>query len=384
MKLGLRAACVLLCFYFLAGILVAQTGASQEAVKAPVATPTTPATSAPAASVRPRFVPVLISVTDSSGTPITGLSKEQLTLSDTNQLVQPLQLYKDFPLHLGVILLSAPASFSQQQAAAIDLIQKVIRPGVDQAFVVTARGKKAWPSDRLEWKQDPAELVKMVQGLDSNAGLPDAFNFDLKTDAAGGDRYTLQQYGNTGVTVFDAAYAMMSTDPRPARRVLVLVRDPWSHFPGYGSRANTTVDSQLAHVIGAAQEMHIACFVIGLEDPRFNVITDNTIGKTYLPTHPGETGGAAYDEALQREQRRGYEAGRANVQRIASETGGATFWSTKKNYADAVRDIANYLAGQYVVTFVPADVPGPVHSLKVSSGSAHVLAQSTFFAPPVK
>jgi hypothetical protein len=37
-----------------------------------------------------------------------------------------------------------------------------------------------------------------------------------------------------------------------------------------------------------------------------------------------------------------------------------------------------------VVTFVPADVPGPVRSLKVSSGSAHVLAQSTFFAPPVK
>jgi hypothetical protein len=68
------------------------------------------------------------------------------------QAVQPIQVFKgsDIPLHLAVVLLAAPGSFSQQQAAAIDLVQKVVRPKIDEAFVVTARGKKPWPSDRLD------------------------------------------------------------------------------------------------------------------------------------------------------------------------------------------------------------------------------------------
>src|SRR5262249_33465839 len=62
-----------------------------------------PAKPAPAAARVP-FVPVLISVTDSSGNPVMGLTKEQLSIVDTNQAVKPLQLFKapDIPLHLGL------------------------------------------------------------------------------------------------------------------------------------------------------------------------------------------------------------------------------------------------------------------------------------------
>ncbi len=355
---------------------------------------TTPATATPAAPRR--FVPVLISVTDASGNPITGLAKEQLTLTDTNQAVQPLQLYKapDIPLHLGIVLLCSSASFSQQQAAAIDLVQKAIRPGIDEAFVVAARGKKPWPSERLDWKQDPAELAKMIQALDPSAGLGDAFNFDLKTEETEGDenagRYTIQHFGGGGINVFDAISAMMGSDPRPSRRVVVIFREPWAHSPGFGLRGNGAVEGQLQRVIGAAQEMHIATFVIGLEDPRFNGITDNTIGKTYISLHAGEDGGAGaatrkFDREMERARYRAYNAGKVNVERIATDTGGATYWSTKKNYSDAVRAIANQLAGQYIVTFTPGDVPGPIHTLKVSgSNGARVLAQTTFFLQPAK
>jgi len=358
------------------------------------ANPTTPATATPAAPRR--FVPVLISVTDASGNPVTGLTKEQLTLTDTNQAVQPLQLYKapDIPLHLGIVLLCSPASFSQQQAAAIDLAQKAIRPGIDEAFVVAASGKKPWPSERLDWKQDPAELAKMIQGLDRNAGLHDAFNFDLKTDETVGDenagRSTTQYFSGGGVNVFDAIYAMMGSDPRPSRRVVVIFREAWAHSPGFGIRANGAVEAQLQRVIAAAQEMHIATFIIGLEDPKFNGITDNTIGKTYISLHAGEDGGAGtatrnYDRAMESTRYRAYNAGRTNVERIAADTGGATYWSTKKNYSDAVRAIAKQLAGQYIVTFTPGDVPGPIHSLKVSgSNGARVLAQTAFFFQPAK
>src|SRR2546425_2557094 len=273
----ITAARLLSVFCFLTGVLFGQTAAPPETVNGATAVQTdasahpAPAAKAPPSAPRRRFVPVLISVTDGSGNPMMGLAKEQLTILDTNQAVQPLQLLKasDIPLHLGIVLLSSPASFSQQQAAAIDLVQKAIRPNVDEAFVVTARGKKPWPSDRLDWKQDPAELAKIIRGLDRDAGLPDAFNFEMKTDETGGDenrgRSTLQTYAGSGVTVFDAVYSMMNSDPRPSRRVLVIFREPWSHSPGFGIRATTAVEGQLMRVIGVAQEMHTTIFVVGLE-----------------------------------------------------------------------------------------------------------------------
>jgi VWFA-related protein len=385
---------VLLVFALLSGTLLGQAGGAQEAPKdasavAPAASSTVAgpaATSTPvAAASRARFVPVLISATDAGGNPVTGLTKEQFSIVDTNQAAQPLQVFKaaDIPLHLAVVLLAAPGSFSQQQAAAIDLVQKVVRPKIDEAFVVTARGKKPWPSDRLEWKQDPAELVKIIDGLDRSAGLADAFNFDLQTSETEfnfGSRSTVQTFATGGPTVFDAVYAMMNSDPRPARRVIVIFREAWPHSQGFGQQVNTRVEDKLAQVIGVAQELHIATFVIGLEDPKFNGITDNNIGKNYIVLSSSESGGAVYDAALEKAKLRAYEGGKTNVQRLAAETGGAAFWSVKKNYTDAVTSIANLLAGQYIVTFTPTDAPTPVHTLKVTGSSgAKMLAQTTFF-----
>jgi len=306
-----------------------QTGTPQEAVKisapAPANAAATATANTPAAPLsRPRFVPVLVSVTNAGGTPVSGLTKEQFTLIDTNQSVQPLQLLSghDIPLHLGIVLVSTPGSFPQQQAAAANLVQRVIRPNVDEAFVVTARGKKPWPFDRLEWKQDPAELAKMIQGLDRDAGLPDAFNFDLNTDrteqAVKVGRNTVQSFGTRGGNVFDAVYAVMNADPRPSRRGLVIFREPWPLSPGFGNRANGTVEDQLLQVIAGAQASHIATFVIGLEDPQFNGITDNNIGQNYTSLHAGRDGGAGtasrnYDLRLQSARLRAYNAGKTNV-----------------------------------------------------------------------
>jgi len=365
--------------------------ASASAVANPSAATAPASTSATPAAPRAHFVPILISATDVAGKPATGLTKDQFSIVDTMHAVQPLQVFNaaDIPLHLAVVLLAAPGSFSQQQAAAIDLVQRVVRPKIDEAFVVTARGKKPWPSNRLEWKQDPAELVKIIEGLDRNAGLNDAFNFDVKTDETEFDenagRNTIQTYSAGGVSVFDAIYSMMNSDPRPARRVLVIFREPWAHSPGFGQRVNTAVEGRLLRVIAVAQQLHIAVFTIGLEDTKYNGVVDNNIGKTYISLHAGDDGGAgtagrAYDIEMEKEKVRAYDAGKTNVQRLAAETGGTTFWSTKKNYSDAVSSIVNLLAGQYIVTFTPEDIPNPVHVLKVSSSTGvKVLAPTTFF-----
>jgi hypothetical protein len=83
---------------------------------------------------------------------------------------------------------------------------------------------------------------------------------------------------------------------------------------------------------------------------------------------------------MERERIRAYEAGKVNIERMATETGGATFWSTKKNYPDAINAIANLVAGQYIVTFSPKDIPGPAHGLKVTgSKGIRLLTQTSFF-----
>jgi len=279
--------------------------------------------------------------------------------------------------------LCSPRTFSQQQAAAIDLVNKVIRPGIDEAFVVSARGKKAWPGERLEWKQDAAELSKIIKNLDPEAGLHDSFDFDLETTQGGfGSRSNIQTVGGGGVTVFDVAYTMMNSDPRPSRRVLFMFREAWSHSPGFGERANTWVEDHLLQVIAAAQKMHISTFVIGLEDSQYNRITDTDLGTSYNPTHAGE--GAAsrsYDSHMQQARIRAYEAGRTNIVRLATETGGTIYWSAKKNYSDAISSMANELAGQYIVTFLPKNAPTEIHPLKIiSKDGTHVRAQAAFFA----
>jgi VWFA-related protein len=371
----------------------AAPAASAPTTAAVAPAPATPAGAATApASPRPRFVPVLISVTDASGNPVAGVTKEQLTIIDTNQAVPPLKLYAgpDIPVHLGIVLVASPKTFAQQQAAAVDLVKQVIRPNKDQAFVLNAGGTKPPAQKEIAWSSTPDELIKTIQGMDENAGLPDAFSFSMENTSIAGNenpgQMTVQTYaGSGGATVFDAAFGMINADPKPARRVLVMFREPWAHSPGLGGRSNSSVDYQVRRLVGVAQQMHIAMFVIGLEDLRFNGTSDNTLGQNYVSVHGGDdkSGGSAsreYDRQMERERVTAYNAGRVNVERLGTDTGGAVFWSTKKDYPDAVHAIASLLGGQYIVTFVPSDTPGQVHTLKITSSTgAKVLAQPSFF-----
>jgi hypothetical protein len=334
----------------------------------------------------------LLSLTDASGNPVMGATKEQFAIIDSNQAVTPLKLFagSDIPLHLGIVLVSSPKTFGQQQAAAEDLVKQVIRANKDQAFVVSAGGTKPPEEKEIAWSNNPDDLVKKIQSLDSNAGLPDAFASSMENTSITGNenpgQMNVQTYaGGGGATVFDAAFGMINADPKPARRVLVMFREPWAHSPGVGGRASAAVNYQVSRLVGVAQQMHIATFVIGLEDLRFNGVSDNTIGQTYVSVHGGDdkSGGSAsreYDRQMERERVKAYNAGRVNVEKLGTDTGGAVFWSTKKNYPDAVHGIANLLAGQYIVTFVPSDTPGPVHTLKITSNAGNkVLAQPSFF-----
>src|SRR5579864_4254882 len=83
--------------------VVAPQYAGAPAASAPNGNAVPSGTNATATAPRPRFVPVLISATDGSGKANTSLTKEQLSLIDGGQPVQPLKLYPaaDIALHLG-------------------------------------------------------------------------------------------------------------------------------------------------------------------------------------------------------------------------------------------------------------------------------------------
>ena len=95
-------------------------------------------------SVRP--ISILFSATDSSGNPVRDLAKDEVVVFEGNgaDRVDDLRPVSRAPLSVGIVLMSSKDKFAKEQAAAVALIQKLIRSENDQAFVVTAGGTKAW------------------------------------------------------------------------------------------------------------------------------------------------------------------------------------------------------------------------------------------------
>ena len=104
---------------------------------------------------------ISIGATDSHGNPVQNVSKETVTVYDGKESVRMIDVQKaaDLPLDLGIVLLASQKKFDQEQAAAIDLAQKLLRPGVDRAFVITAGGDKPWTNSQIAWLTDPSAVA---------------------------------------------------------------------------------------------------------------------------------------------------------------------------------------------------------------------------------
>jgi VWFA-related protein len=344
-----------------------------------------------AQTTRVQGVSVLITATDSKGMPLRDLTKSQVSVSDSNQPTETLTVLdaSDLPLDLGIILLASKDKYGQEQSAAIDLAQKILRPGKDKAFVVSAAGDKAWPNSNIAWLTDTSAVANSIRGLDKNTGLPDLFDFKLATDAVGVERHSIQTYNlGTGFSVFDVVWAMMKNDPRPARRAVVIFRMATAHSPGFGEKVTRASEEAHNRVIMNAQALGVAFYAVGIDDfLNSSELTRSKIGTDYMPTHAGGNDGdaRAYDQDMARKMDMQYTAGRNNVNRIADETGGRCYWTTKKNYQDAVAGISSELASRYMVSFVPADksAPGGIHPIKVQVvGAAHVSAPRAYLTLP--
>lgn len=245
------------------------------------------------------------------------------------------------PLHLGIVLLASKRKFKEQQAAATELLQRVFRPEIDQAFVIAAAGKKTWQGERLEWQGSREALIEAIRKMDRNAGIPDAFNFDISQVRAGTSRMALQEIATIGPSphIFDLIFAMVQSDFRPARRLVVIFRDPWAHSPGFWQQGQEYVAAAHERIIAAARQLNVSFQVIAVEET--TIASIHTVGDTYTPTFTGEGSAArAYDEEFRKWMQFAEGGGRSNITRLAEQTGGKIWWPKKKNYADSVEGIA--------------------------------------------
>jgi len=317
---------------------------------------------------------ILIGALDSTGSPIDDLSKDQLQIMDSGQGATPLMVRKasELPLDLGIVLYADPATFSQQQVAAIELVKKMIRPGKDHVFVIAAGGNKGWNDPNLQWQDDPAALEKTIQSLDKNTGFGDPFGFWFDRAATGMGRATLEHFGpkdgNNAPSVFGVMWAMFKSDSRPVRKAVIMVRDAWAHSPGFSMRYSPVVEAYLGDTISNAQVLGIPFYVIGLEDLNIGAATTN-IGVVTTGIHSGDAASLrTADDNMEKARRAAYGAGRSNVTRLADGTGGHAWWSVKKNFSDVTDAIAKDITGQYVLVFSPstADVASP-RGLKITT-----------------
>jgi hypothetical protein len=337
------------------------------------------------ASSPSRRVMILVTATDHSVAPKAQLTAKDLSVTDNEQPAEVLSVRSasQFPLRIAFVLLAGKTSFGQQQAAAIELAHKILRPNVDRAFVISARGDKPWANPRLEWRTDADSLEKEIHALDKNAGFSDPFAFDMTTEDAGVSRhFTLLQYGTEGTSLFSVLWAMMKSDPTPARHAVVTFRDPWAHSPGFGGAYTEQIENSHVRLIADAQQLWSCFYIVATEEPK---PVSKELAEIYAPIHTGEGGyNRVYDQDMERRRERALDGGKVNLERLAAETGGGIWWSSKKNYSDAVSGIANDLNSQFAVTYAVHAEPGagPKHLLVIKplNPDIRLSAQRAYFS----
>jgi hypothetical protein len=326
----------------------------------------------------------MAAITDKHGAPVQSVDSGLVSVVADNVGTEVVEVRSasDLPLHLGVVLLASKNTFNQQQAAAQDLVDKLVRPGVDEAFVVTAGGERGWPYPRLDFSGDPKQLSSFIKGLDKNSGVPDSFEFGLEIDRTGTGVQLLEKYNTSPIDPFTIAAQMLRSDPRPARRIVVAFRDPWLHSPGYSHHYTQIVQDKHDKIISELQRSGISVFVIGLEEPNLRPRLQSTMANVYGTTYTG-TGSANYefDNKLKKAVDDCLNSGRVNLERISEETGGTVVYSTKKNYPDAVSTIVSHVNSIYSIVFVAPNTAGGRHAVKLSSkGDIRVDAPNAFWA----
>jgi hypothetical protein len=125
----------------------------------------------------PHTSTLLFSVQNSGATGVQDVKAEEFTLLDNGSAakITTLESAESVPIRLAILLYSNGATFKTQQQAAVQIIEK-LRPGLDQAFVLTqaaTNNSSAWPdeSQARAWPTD--QVVLEFQSVVLNGVYPE-------------------------------------------------------------------------------------------------------------------------------------------------------------------------------------------------------------------
>lgn len=277
-------------------------------------------------------------------------------------------------LDLAIVLLDTRTNFDQQKNAAAELVKRSVRPG-DRVLIVTATADAPKSTPELKWNTTAYDALYALKEARRDVSFPDAFAAGIETEVSSTDRLTYETKAeNYHDTVFEKVFAFMAADPSPAKRMMVMFREPYAHSPGIGNtrRFADYMDMRHKQIIREAQANHVTIEAVGLDglalyasqtnngypaarvsppvnpynspvyqlgDPRVTgSVWDGTSQSATTTNNP-----RAYDERIKKEVEFAVASGRQNLERLVTATGGHVYWSNRSDFKDVVRDVAKQL-----------------------------------------
>lgn len=229
-------------------------------------------------TVRKRVDEVTVSFTATRGRKFAqGLNREDITVTDDNEPVARISAFgcqRDLPLRLGLVVDTSGSvnpQFRAQQKAAVQFLRQIVRPGIDQAFVLGFANEATVTQD---YSDDPERLAAGVAALREGGGtaLHDAI-------------------------VRASDKLMMVEDNQPIARILIVLSD------GDDNASETT----LAYAIEKAQTREVTIYTMHTSTLRFEPGRPPQ-GLQELKQIAVETGGLVFYQMDKREVTKAFSA----------------------------------------------------------------------------
>ena len=185
---------------------------------------------------------ITFSVQDGRGGPVSGLTRNDIQVVNDGRLVREITSfygYENVPIRLTILLDASDSMsrrFADERQMAESLLNSVVRPGLDEATVISFASKA-----------NPVPTVNRI-------GLR-----NLKAD------------GPTALydSLFDAMLHLNAVSARPVRRILILFSDGEDNWSAHS----------LEDVIAAAQQADAAIYPITAHSHRYVYVGDNVLQK---------------------------------------------------------------------------------------------------------
>ena len=253
-------------------------------------------------SVNTDLVNVLFNAADKNRRFVTTLTRDDVRVfeDDAPQAVSVFQRETDLPLSLALLVDvsgSQETTLPDEQEAAREFIESVLRPGKDTAAVVSFTGTATVEQDMT---QDRALLEKAIARLQvvepPDEGAAHAYRVGEDSDVVPQE---VEQYGMPGTTaLWDAVWAtsneMMGQTPAQTRRAIILLSDgddsgrPWVRLDRPDAVAAAVKSDTIVYSIGIEPDCPGHQSDCRLDKKALRHIAEETGGRAFFPENDDE------------------------------------------------------------------------------------------------